>query len=446
MWGVALLIVIVGHATLLRAIGSFLIVSTATARPDVILLMSGDSLYSTASELFARHPDAVLLKPEYDKPRLEQMGIWPDRVGQYHEEMTKRGVPVDKQLVLAGDSRTEREVIEQLGRWLDQNSPRQVTLLCDEFQTRRMQTILRSVLKERAAQVGIQPLPDRRFNASDWWKSRPGLRAVTFNYITLLVAGTHGGGASERLPPWDPDEYERSLKEPDATEAPRSTSQSVLASLARWLDIGQRPVEVDHVVLLPGDENFRPFVAAAMVKAGLAKDILLPMNHSTPDVQDGLIAPVHDVTSQVLAIRGVGDRLRILDAKSDSTLEDALAMKAVLDQEPEARVAVVSSFYHLRRARLALRAVYGARADRFVYISTPARDVTPDNWWQSDQGIGMIGIELFKLSIYWVQYGPGKYWLIAIAVGVVVVWRRRAVRRRRRQRGAVPAGGVEWTV
>jgi len=437
-----LLILILGHATLLRAVGAFLIVSTAPARPDVILLMSGDSVFPAASELHARHPEAVLLKPEYDKPRLEQMGIWPDRIGQYHEEMTKRGVPVEKQLVLAGDARTEREVIEQLGRWLDQNSPRQVTVLCDEFQTRRMQTNLRSVLKERAAQVGIQPLPDRRFNASDWWKSRPGLRAVMFNYITLLVAGTHGGGDAERLPAWDPDEYERSLKDPDEAEAPRSTSPGLLASLARWLDIGERPVEVDHVVLLPGDENFRPFVAAAMVKAGLAKDILLPMNHSTPDVQDGLIAPVHDVTSRVLAARGVGDRLRILDAKSDSTVDDALAMKAVLDEEPEARVAVVSSFYHLRRARIAFRAVYGARADRFVYISTPARDVTPDNWWQSDHGIGMIGIELFKLSIYWVQYGPGKYWMIAVAA-VLVLWRRRVVRRRRRQQqGSAPAGGV----
>ena len=134
-------------------------------------------------------------------------------------------------------------------------------------------------------------------------------------------------------------------------------------------------------------------------------------------------------------------QLRVLSMKSDGTIEDALAAKEVLDQEPDATVAVVTSFYHTRRARMAFRAVFGARADDFQYVSAPVIEFDADNWWQSDIGMQMIASELVKVAIYWVSYGPGLYWLAAALAVVIAIarWRRTVKKRRKHQLASATA-------
>ena len=109
-------------------------------------------------------------------------------------------------------------------------------------------------------------------------------------------------------------------------------------------------------------------------------------------------------------------------------------------------MAVVTSFYHTRRARMSFRAVYGARADDFLYISAPVTDLDPDHWWQSDSGTQIIATELVKVGLYWVSYGPGLYWLGAIVVGLIGLWRwRRNVRKRRKREAQARADAATGT-
>ncbi|HVJ67838.1 MAG TPA: ElyC/SanA/YdcF family protein [Caulifigura sp.] len=419
------------HVPILRGIGSLLIVDDAAPQPGALLLMSGDGVYRTAEDLVAGNPNAIVLKPEFTKSRLEEMGIWPDRIAEFHRELTRRGIPDSAQVVLRGPVRTEWESIELLDRWLKPDAPMQVTALCDEFQSRRLRYVIDSVLNARSRQIGIKALPDRRYDSTNWWKSRAGIRTVILGGISLMTAMFHRPNLAPP-PSWDPDVYEHSLLEPDHDKTATPASPGWLASVGRWLDIGEIPRAVDHVVLLPGDENVRPFVAAALVKAGLARDILVPQNFPTPAVADGVVPMNHEIISQILDRRGVGDRLRVLSMKSDGTIDDARATREVLDHEPDAHVAVVTSFYHTRRARMSFRAIYGSRADDFLYISAPVTDITADNWWEGDAGTQMIVTEVVKVVIYWVQYGPGKYWFAAAFVSLIVLWRwRRAARRRR---------------
>ena len=49
----------------------------------------------------------------------------------------------------------------------------------------------------------------------------------------------------------------------------------VLPPVAQFLDVSEPPRPVDHVLVLNGDPNTRPFAAAALVKAGLAREVLL---------------------------------------------------------------------------------------------------------------------------------------------------------------------------
>jgi uncharacterized SAM-binding protein YcdF (DUF218 family) len=430
---------VVFHARLLQWVGSQLIVDSAPGRPDAVLLTAGDHIYGVAAGYGHENPDVAFLKPEFTKTRLEEMGLWPDRISLFHSELMRRGIPDDRRVVLRGPARNEWEATELLNQWLSGHADQHVAILADEFQTRRIKLVVDSVLKSRAVQVGIRPLPDRRYEATNWWKSRAGIRTVVLSAISLSMAAFHQSGSA---PPdeWNPDEYENSLRVP-ASEPPPGALAAVgwLPSVAAWLDIGQRPERVDHIVLLPGDENVRPFVAAALVKAGLANDILLPQNFPSPAVLDGLVEPNHEITVAVLARRGVpADRVRVLELPSDGTIDDARAAAEVLSLEPDSRVAVVTSFYHTRRARLAFRAVFGSRADSFVYISAPATGISPANWWESDQGAQMITTELVKILVYWVGYGPGKYWLLFAVISLVII-RRRWRRARRAHRAALVA-------
>ncbi len=302
-----------------------------------------------------------------------------------------------------------------------------MVLLCDEFQSRRVHLILRSVLGAESSRVAISPLRDRRYSPTDWWTSRGGVRTVILGGLALAIAWTRTPGPVE-IPDWDPDQYERSLRTPGLIASPVGDEGGWKGGIVRWLDIGQTPEPVDHVVLLPGNENTRPFVATALVKAGLARDILIPQNHPSPAMLDGLDVPIDDVIRTIVKRRGLDpDVLRVMDLKSDGTIEDAEAVRPILDAEPTARVAVVTSSYHTRRSRMAFRAVFGARADSFVYVSAPTVDCLPSNWWKTDGGAQMVLAEMVKLGIYWVAYSGGARWLgLAIAVLVAVwIWRRR---------------------
>jgi len=444
-WSIIVLFaaVIVFHVPILRGIGRLLIVETAQSRPDALLLMSGDGAYTYAANAARTTPAPLILKPEMTKTRLEELGIAPDRIAEFHRELARRGVPDGQRVVLQGEARNQWEALELVDRWLVPGSPQQVTALCDEFQTRRLKIMVDAVLQARASQLGIQPLTDRRFDTTNWWKSRGGIRAVVLGGVSLAIAAIHRGSPAQPTR-FDPDEYEAALKAGRDVDPGRNIrSASWMEAVARWLDIGQMPTKVDHVVLLPGDEDVRPFVAAALVNAGLAHDILLPQNHASPSVDDGLALPVHEIAAQAIDRRGVDrDRFRVLSMKSDGTIEDAMAAREVLDREPDSTVAVVTSFYHTRRARMSFRAIYGARADQFLYISAPVVDFNAGNWWKTDTGMQLIVTELVKVAIYWVSYGPGIYWLLSGLVFLVAVWRwRRAVRRRRRREELAKAVG-----
>ena len=64
-----------------------------------------------------------------------------------------------------------------------------------------------------------------------------------------------------------------------------ATHRQLLVALARWTDVGARPQPADYVMILNGDEETRPFMAAALVKAGLAHHVLIGETALTPYVR-----------------------------------------------------------------------------------------------------------------------------------------------------------------
>jgi uncharacterized SAM-binding protein YcdF (DUF218 family) len=175
-----------------------------------------------------------------------------------------------------------------------------------------------------------------------------------------------------------------------------------LPAVARWLDVGDRPRPGDYVMILGGDHKFRPEVAATLVQAGLARQVLLP--GARPDAADAL--PYHERVRSVLMHEGVaGDDILILDKPVASTYDEAEALAAFLQARPGARVTVVTSGYHTRRARWIFSQVLGPRQDCVSFVSAPADWATPDTWWQAGSGRETIFWEYAKMAFYVLRYG-----------------------------------------
>ena len=206
----------------------------------------------------------------------------------------------------------------------------------------------------------------------------------------------------------------------------------LLPAVARWLDVGKPPNRADWIMVLPGGENARPFVAAAIIKAGLAGQALVPAMATSPSVEDGIVPRTHEIICRVLTHRGVpeGDVL-ILQGQSDSTFGDIEALARFLESSPEARVTVVTDGYHTRRVRWTVARLLGERAQQISFVSAPTEEFCVDTWWQTDVGCMAIVGEYLKLAYYALRYGSLAYWIAGCGGLAVTLLAYRRVRKSR---------------
>ncbi len=201
----------------------------------------------------------------------------------------------------------------------------------------------------------------------------------------------------------------------------------LLRAMARWTDVGARPQRADYVMILNGGEETRPFAAAALVKAGLARHVLVAEAALSPQMEDRILPPYHEINHQVLLRRGIPERdITILPGAAASTFDEATALAAFLAERPHTRVLVVTSDYHSRRSRWILARTLADRAEQVVWVSAPTDEFRMDCWWQDEEGFVTILSEYLKLAFYVVRYGHFRYWLAAcLALLLVGQWIRR---------------------
>ena len=211
---------------------------------------------------------------------------------------------------------------------------------------------------------------------------------------------------------------------------------SLLPPIADWLDVGKPAARADYVMILPGDAQRRPFVAAALVNVGLADRILITKTRISPDVEDGVRPPSHEISRRVLVCRGVPkDRIIVLEGSSGSTADEARLLSEFLASHADARVAVVTNAFHSRRARWTLARHLKDRMRRVSLVSAPNPGFRSDNWWTRPGGFYYVTSEYAKLAYYSVRYGNillGAATLSLFAIGGLA-WRGLAKRKGRQR-------------
>lgn len=191
-----------------------------------------------------------------------------------------------------------------------------------------------------------------------------------------------------------------------------------------WLDVGETPRRADAIFVLLGDDDVRPFAAAALYKTGFAPRIVFGATAQRPTK---FIRPKHLLFRDVMVKRGVVESdIQFIGAGVDNTMRESEALRLYLRDHPDFRVLVLTTHFHTRRTRWSLRRSLGADAQRLHFVSSGHDSFDAYNWWEFDRGFELITSEYVKLVAYWILYGSFK-WLIIMGLGSAVsvwVWRR----------------------
>jgi uncharacterized SAM-binding protein YcdF (DUF218 family) len=175
----------------------------------------------------------------------------------------------------------------------------------------------------------------------------------------------------------------------------------LLAEAGRWLNIGEQlAAPVDAVLVLGGGSDSRPFQAAAIYRSGYAATILIPrfVDSSTDDQNET------EVIRDVLESHGVpAEAIVELDVMTISTRGEITALKKYVAEHPQETIAIVTSDFHTRRARLLAHRAVKSASRQLHMIATPTDGYSPENWWHTPAGTNMYILEYGKLLRDWWQ-------------------------------------------
>ena len=197
----------------------------------------------------------------------------------------------------------------------------------------------------------------------------------------------------------------------------------LLPPLADWLDSSEPYLPVEYVAVLPGGNETRTFAAAALVRERLADKVIILRNIDSGDVTAGHGIATHQVTRRILLRRGVrSDQILELEGKSTTTMSDAKILAQIWDLEPEARVGVVTTSNHMRRARWTMEHVLPDHAEDMTFISCPNDAFERESWWMSRAGAQAILTEYIKLAAYAFLWADNAERIGAVAVVFIMLF------------------------
>lgn len=176
---------------------------------------------------------------------------------------------------------------------------------------------------------------------------------------------------------------------------------TALAFAASWFLQTDSLQPADAIVILAGDAR-RTRYAADLFQRGLAPHILVsrPVRTAREGMLDGLgvaFPRAEEIDTSILRKIGVPDSsIDLFGDGSVSTFDEARALqRRYAGKSP--RLLVVTSPYHVRRARMILAdALPGAE---LRIVATPYEEF-PERWWTSQDAARDLLLESAKLSFY----------------------------------------------
>lgn len=170
-----------------------------------------------------------------------------------------------------------------------------------------------------------------------------------------------------------------------------------------WLRAGDALVRSDAIIVLAGAPE-RAMYAADLFRQGYAPVVFVSRpererGHRTLE-QYGFFLPTEEqVNRAILNKRGVPDQaLRVYVKPSINTLDEARGTRASLPPGTHG-ILVVTSPYHVRRAKMIFGDVFGGSGVSVVVVASPY-ELFPERWWTDQEATRQTVLELMKVIFY----------------------------------------------
>ncbi|HAU32386.1 MAG: hypothetical protein XD78_1157 [Desulfotomaculum sp. 46_296] len=162
-----------------------------------------------------------------------------------------------------------------------------------------------------------------------------------------------------------------------------------------FLVLDEKPKKSDVIIILGGDQGARIHKGVTLYKDGYAPYIIV----SGEITQANLL-----MASAVKS--GVPKEIIILEQRAESTYENALFSKEIMEQYGFKTAIVVSSNYHMRRVRMIFEKVFDKANMTFTYCSVQEPNFSPSHWWLSEKSIQFTLTEYGKTLAF--LFGGGR--------------------------------------
>ncbi|MBW3628462.1 MAG: YdcF family protein [Gemmatimonadetes bacterium] len=178
----------------------------------------------------------------------------------------------------------------------------------------------------------------------------------------------------------------------------------LLTGIGRLLVVRDEPAAADLIYQFGGDWIARARVAAELYHQGLAPRVVLMEVERIPE-EIGLTPGETEVTVRLLQSLRVPRSAIVVYRSGEgvaSTMEEAEALAAVLRGSDARRVIAVTSWFHTRRARWALRRALDQTPLEVMMVGAPTPGFSPNNWWRAEKGLIRVFEEYLKFAHNWV--------------------------------------------
>lgn len=173
------------------------------------------------------------------------------------------------------------------------------------------------------------------------------------------------------------------------------------ANLGSFLIVNDELHKADAVVVFSGDNGPRTEKGVGLLKEGLGDYLILSGGIVYDDVTMAELMKNHAIKL------GVSKEKILIDDKAATTHENAEFTKDIIEENNFKSIIVVTSEYHSRRSKLAMKKVLentlvdGEKVEVMVAHSTEEKFTT--KWWTSGNSILILISEYLKLMGYWLK-------------------------------------------
>jgi uncharacterized SAM-binding protein YcdF (DUF218 family) len=182
---------------------------------------------------------------------------------------------------------------------------------------------------------------------------------------------------------------------------------AALAAVGNFLVVRDKLEPADIIFVLNGDPTVRPGHAAALLRQGMGKKVVIARAEDSEGVQFGAYPNVTDTNIIMLKSLGVPDG-SIVQLRPPGgvkhTKDEADALLGYTREYGIHSVIIVTSDLHSRRARFIFKKVLAGSPVRVMLAPISDRKYGADNWWKQEEGLIGCQNEYLKLVYYHLKY------------------------------------------